>query len=62
MCNFERKKHIKLILGDNCRSIRTLSANIFALIKYWSQIKGSSCTNNINLVAPLIELLYHYRF
>jgi hypothetical protein len=47
----KRKKYISFS-GGNCKSIRTLGSNILALIKYWSQIRGDSYTNNLHLIIP----------
>jgi hypothetical protein len=41
------KERNRLIFqGGRCKSVRVLEGNIINLIKYCSQIKGNSCTNN----------------
>jgi hypothetical protein len=48
------KERNRLIFqGENYKSVRVLGVHIINLIKYWSQIKGNSCTNNIHLIVPL---------
>jgi hypothetical protein len=55
---FMKRKNKLIFQGGNCSSIKILGGKIINLIKYLSQIKGSSYTNNIHLIiSPNVDSL-----
>jgi hypothetical protein len=38
--------------GGKCKFFQSLGRSIISLIKYWSQIKGENCVDNIHQITP----------
>jgi hypothetical protein len=47
------KERNRLIFKEgSCKSLRSIGGDLITLLKYWGQIKGNRCLDNLHLIVP----------